>query len=121
MQPHRKCLLEIHCWPEGSPTLCLFEDRTKLPTECENLTEEPLHWADAAPYGLVWNHMSHRLTPTWFSATGLVQLHTTTLESHRLAKSPSCVTLFLNLSEPQHPHLLNGTSRVEDACQQRMG
>lgn len=93
MQPHRKCLPEISCWPEGSPMLCLFEDRTKLPTECENLTEQPLHWADAAAYGLVWHLMSHRLTPTWFSATGLVQLHTTTLESHRLALSPSCVTL----------------------------
>ena len=93
MQPHRKCLPEISCWPEGSPMLCLFEDRTKLPTECEYLTKEPLHWADAAPYGLVWHHMSHRLTPTWFSATGLVQLHKTTLESHRLALNPNCVTL----------------------------
>lgn len=93
MQPHRKCLPEISCWPEGSPMLCLFEDRTKVPTECEYLTKEPLHWADAAPYGLVWHHMSHRLTPTWFSATGLVQLHTTTLESHRLALNPNCVTL----------------------------
>lgn len=93
MQPHRKCLPEISCWPEGSPMLCLFEDRTKLPTECEYLTKKPLHWADAAPCGLVWHHMSHRLTPTWFSATGLVQLHTTTLELHRLALNSNCVTL----------------------------
>ena len=52
-----------------------------------------LHWADAAPYGLVWHHMSQRLTPTWFGATRLVQLHTTTLESHRFALNPNCVTL----------------------------
>lgn len=93
MQPHRKCLLEINCWPEGSPMLCLFENCTKLTAECENLTKEMLHWADAAPYGLVWHHTSHRLIPTWFGATCLVQLHTTTLESHHLALNPNCVTL----------------------------
>lgn len=72
--------------------LCLFEDRTKLPTECEYLTKEPLHWADAALWPGLAPHVS-QTDPNFFSATGLVQLHTTTLESHHLALNSNCVTL----------------------------
>ena len=50
MQPHRKCLPEISCWPYRAPL--------KITQSCpvsENLTKEPLHWAEAARHGLVWH------------------------------------------------------------------
>lgn len=86
----------------------LFEKCTKVPTECENYTKELFHWADTALYGLVWYPKSHSPALTCFSATCLVQLHATNLESHCLSSNPNCVTFRVVLticSVPPVPHL----------------
>lgn len=85
--------------------LCLFEDAQSCPLSV-SISQKSL------PLGLVWHHMSHRLTPTWFSATGLVQLHTTTLGVTPLALNPNCVTLSAGGS---YNLLGSSVSQLEDA------
>lgn len=75
MQPHRKCLLEINCWPEGSPMLCLWKSHK---ADCwvweSHKRDAPLGWCSP-----LWPGLAPHVSKT---DPNLVRCHTPCAATH---------------------------------------